>query len=124
MKCSIFFNPNCTKCREGKAILERSGQDFEVVEYLKNSPTKEEILALMDKIGGNPAALVRTKEELYQQLRFDLTDRDEIASNLARNPSLLERPIVVAGNRAVIGRPSEKVREFLLSVGESAFGKL
>lgn len=120
----IFFNPSCSKCREGKAILESSGEDFEVVEYLKASPTKQEILDLMDKIGGGPAALVRTKEELYQQLRFDLTDREVIAGNLARNPSLLERPIVVVGNRAVIGRPSEKVREFLLSVGKGAFGKL
>jgi arsenate reductase (glutaredoxin) len=89
-------------------MLEK--QEPEVLEYLKTSPSEEDLLALMDILQGDVRELVRVKEEAYRADPFPLDDRRVIARELSRRPALLERPIVVHGGRAVIGRPVERVK--------------
>ena len=113
-KLTIYHNPRCSKSRQALALLEERGIEPEVVEYLKTPPTKAELKALLQKLGLRPAQLVRTGEELYKE-KFrdrDLTD-DQWLDALAEHPILLERPIVVRGGRAIVGRPPEKVLEVL-----------
>lgn len=109
----IYHNPRCSKSREGLALLEASGQKFEVVEYLKEAPSEPELLELLKKLGGSFAEAVRTKEEKFLVAKFDLSSPEAVAKGLARHPELLERPIVVRGNKAVIGRPPEKIKSLL-----------
>lgn len=113
MKYTIYHNPRCSKSREALEMLRNEGIEPVVVEYLKNPPSKEEILGLMAALKEEPAALVRTKEEKYKELGFGLSDKETVAKELARHPELLERPIVVRGKLAMIGRPPEKIKALL-----------
>jgi arsenate reductase len=108
---TIYHNPRCSKSREGLALLQGAGLAPKVVEYLREPPSEAEILAIIAKLDQPPAALVRTKEEKYSELKFDLADKNTVARNLAKHPELLERPIAVKGNLAVIGRPPENFRK-------------
>jgi arsenate reductase len=108
-KFTIYHNPRCSKSRETLALLEQHGIRPTIVEYLKDPLTEAELLALMETL--EPASLVRTKEEKYLELRFELDDKNIVAKELARHPELLERPIVVKGKKAVIGRPPENVKK-------------
>lgn len=114
MKAVIYHNPRCSKSRQALALLQERGAEPEVLEYLKTPPTKAELKALLAKLGLKPEQVVRTGEELYKQKYRGraLTD-DQWLDALAENPILLERPIVVRGSRAVLGRPPEKVLEVL-----------
>lgn len=111
---SIYHNPRCSKSRSALAILEEKGIRPAVVEYLKTPPTKEELRAILQKLGMKPEQIVRKGEDVYKQ-QFagkSLTDAQWLDA-LAQNPILIERPIVVKGDRAVLGRPPEKVLELL-----------
>ena len=113
---TIFHNPSCSKSRGAKAILEVSGQDFELVEYLKAPPTKAELERIVDLIDDPPAALVRTGDPKFKALGLDKGDyveRDAVVGLLTEHPELMERPVVVLGDRAVIARPPERVNELL-----------
>lgn len=113
-KIRIYHNPRCTKSRETLALLREHGVEPEIIEYLKTPPSAEEIDELLGKLGGEPHALLRTKEEPYAKLKLSpKSTRAEVAKAIAREPILLERPVVVAGKRAAIGRPPEKVLEIL-----------
>lgn len=112
-KFTIYHNPRCSKSRDTLEILEKNGVKPEVVEYLKNAPTYEELLEIMDMLDEPCAALVRVKEDKYKELDFDLGDKKTVAKNLAKYPELLERPIVVHGKKAVLGRPPENVKKLL-----------
>lgn len=114
LKAVIYHNPRCSKSRQALALLQERGAEPEVLEYLKTPPTKAELKALLAKLGLKPEQVVRTGEELYKQKYRGraLTD-DQWLDALAENPILLERPIVVRGSRAVLGRPPEKVLEVL-----------
>lgn len=111
---TIYHNPRCSKSRCGLDILKNSEKQFEVVEYLKNPLTKKEIITLLEKLGIPPMELVRKNEgiwkENYQNKAF--TD-NEIIDLLVTHPQLIERPIVVQGNKAIIGRPEEKIYDFI-----------
>lgn len=107
-KAVLFHNPRCSKSREAKALLEERGIEFEVVEYLKTPPTVAEVKALLVKLGGKPAGLLRTKEAEYAELGLsDRSTANEVAEAIAKHPVLLERPLLVVGERAAIGRPTE-----------------
>lgn len=110
----IYHNPRCRKSREGLAILQESGKEFEQVLYLKNIPTKEELLALLDKLGYAPTDLVRTNEAIWKEnyKGKTLTD-DMILDAMLQHPKLIERPIVVSEDKAVVGRPPEKIKDLL-----------
>lgn len=107
----IYHNPKCSKSREALALLQARGIEPVVVEYLKEPPTAREIRELIAHLGGLTPALVRTKEELYQELGFDLNSVDVVVENLVKHPKLLERPIIVKDHVAVIGRPVENIEK-------------
>ncbi len=108
----IYHNPRCSKSRATLALLEQNGVEVEVIEYLKVPPSNQEIDDICRRLDVEPLALIRTREKLFGELglsKNDHRDRDEWLAILARHPQLLERPIVIRGDRAAIGRPPEKV---------------
>lgn len=110
----IWHNPKCSKSREALALLEEKGETIEVVKYLESSPTREEITALLQKLGVSARELMRTKEELYKELNLaQEEDEAKLIEAMAQHPKLIERPILIRGNEAVIGRPVEKTIAFL-----------
>jgi len=113
---TIFHNPRCSKSRAALALLEERGIDPVVIEYLKDSPSRSDLERIMGLLGiDDPRGMMRTSEDAYRQLDLVGASRDELLDAMAANPILIERPIVVRGDRAVIGRPTERVRELLSS---------
>jgi arsenate reductase len=111
---SIYHNPRCKKSREGLSILEDSGQDFEIVKYLDDIPSPEDLKIIIKKLGIKPIELVRKQEKIWKE-KFkskDLSD-SEIINALHDFPKLIERPIVANGEKAVIGRPPEDIKRIL-----------
>jgi arsenate reductase len=107
---TIYHNPRCGKSRSALALLEEKGLQPHIIEYLKTPPAKEELRAILRKLGMKPEQIVRKGEDVYKQ-KFAgkaLTDEQWLDA-LVKNPILIERPIVVKGDRAVIGRPPENV---------------
>jgi arsenate reductase len=111
---SIYHNPKCSKSRETLALLRGHGVEPRIVEYLKAPPTAAELKAIIGKLGIQPEQLVRKGEEIYKTKYAGrtLTDAQWIEA-LVKDPILIERPIVVAGRRAAIGRPPESVLPLL-----------
>jgi len=108
---TIYHNPRCTKSRETLALLEQAGATPRVIEYLKTPPTAAELKAIVAKLGIEPEQLVRKGEEIYKtEYAGKKLTRAQWIEALVRHPILIERPIVVSGDRAVIGRPPENVR--------------
>jgi arsenate reductase (glutaredoxin) len=107
---TIFHNPKCSKSRETLVLLQRRGAQPHIVEYLKTPPTAAELEAIVQKLGIRPEQLVRKGEDIYKSKYAGkkLTDAEWIAA-MVQDPILIERPIVVAGSRAAIGRPPESV---------------
>lgn len=107
---TVYHNPRCRKSREALALVAESGQPYEVVEYLKDPLSVTQLKALLEKLGMQPEALVR-KNEAEWKAHFrgrQLSDKD-ILNALAKYPKLMERPVAVKDNRAVLGRPPENV---------------
>lgn len=111
---TIWHNPKCSKSREALKLLEAKGDDFTVVKYLEEIPGRSEIEALLKKLGVSARELMRTKEDLYKELGLaEVEDEAKLIDALAEHPRLIERPVLIDGNRALIGRPVEKVIDFL-----------
>jgi len=111
---TIFHNPRCGKSRSALTLLHERGIEPRVIEYLKTPPTKAELRELIRKLGIVPESLVRTGETVYkEQFSGKTLSDDQWLDALAANPILIERPIVVRGDRAVVGRPPERVLELL-----------
>jgi arsenate reductase len=113
---TLFHNPRCAKSRGAKALLDEAGVGYEVVEYLKAPPTRAELERLLSILQDPPAALVRTGEPAFRELGVDraaLADPAAVVDLLVEHSQLMERPVLVAGDRAVIGRPPERVRDLL-----------
>ena len=112
---TIFHNPRCSKSRETLALLTDKGIEPTIVEYLKNVPSKDELKAVISALEISPRDLLRKKEAEYKTAGADdLSLSDEaIIDIMLANPKLIERPIVVTGNKARIGRPPESVLEIL-----------
>ncbi len=110
----IYHNPRCRKSREGLAILEASGKDFETVLYLEETPTQKELSSIIAKLGITPEALVRKNEAIWkEQFKGKTLTNAQLIEAMVAHPKLIERPIVIHNDKAVIGRPPEKIREFL-----------
>lgn len=106
----IWHNPRCGKSREALKLLEENGVEAEVVRYLETTPSEEEIHSVLTLLGIGARALMRTKEPIYKSLELKtVTDENALIKAMAEHPKLIERPIVIMGNKAVIGRPPEKV---------------
>jgi arsenate reductase len=110
----IYHNARCSKSRCGLEILEKSGKDFEVVKYLEDVPTAEGLKDIIKLLGIKPIDLVRKGESIWKDSfkNKDLSDA-EIITAMVENPKLIERPIVINGNKAVIGRPPELILEII-----------
>jgi arsenate reductase (glutaredoxin) len=111
----VYFNPSCSKARGAVEILRERGVSLDVIEYLKQHPTRAELERIVDAIPDPPAALVR-KDKRFGELGLDAADyetKEQVVALLLEHPELMERPVVFRGDRAVIARPSEKVLELL-----------
>ena len=115
MRTTIYHNPRCSKSRQTLALLEERGISPRVVDYLKTPPSAAELKAILKKLGLRPRDLMRKGEPLYAELGLkdrDLDD-DALIALMVANPILIERPIVVSGGKAAIGRPPESVLKIL-----------
>ena len=115
MKITIYQKPTCTTCRQVHAALVDAGVDFEAVDYYVDPIPKAKLKALLRKMGMSPRDLLRTREARYRSLRLgerDLGD-DEILDLMVDYPDLIQRPIVEKGDRAILARPAERLREIL-----------
>mgnify|MGYP000148458981 FL=1 len=106
----IYHNPKCSKSRQTLELIRNKTSEFEIIEYLKNPLTAKEITVLLSQLNIKPLSLVRTQEIIWREnyKGKELTDI-EIINAMFENPKLIERPIVVKNNKAVIGRPPENV---------------
>jgi len=106
----IYHNPKCSKSRQTLELVRNKTSEFKIIEYLKNPLTAKEITVLLSQLNIKPLALVRTQEIIWREnyKGKELTDI-EIINAMFENPKLIERPIVVKNNKAVIGRPPENV---------------
>jgi len=110
----IYHNPRCRKSREGLAILENSGQEFEIIKYLEDIPSEATLKEVVGLLGICPIQLVRKTEQIWKDTYKgkELSDIEIIKAMIA-NPKLIERPIVIHNNKAVIGRPPENIAAIL-----------
>ena len=110
----IYHNPRCSKSRQALALLRENGVEPEVIEYLKTPPDAPALHDLLKKLGMAAHDILRTKEDAYNACGLSPESPEaEILAAIGANPILLERPIIVKGNRAVIGRPPENVKALL-----------
>ena len=113
---TIYYNPDCSKCRGSLGLIEQSESQFKVVEYLKTPPTEQELDGLLHQLDMEPAQIVRKGEDRYEELKLDQNPpatRQAWIRILCENPILIERPIVTDGTRAVLGRPPENVLKLM-----------
>ncbi|MCL4156325.1 UNVERIFIED_CONTAM: hypothetical protein GTU68_019947 [Idotea baltica] len=110
----IYHNPRCRKSREGLQILENSGKEFEIVKYLDTVPNEEELKDILKKLNISPIQLVRKTEKIWKEnyKGKELSDA-EIIKAMVENPKLIERPIVINGDKAAIGRPPGSILEII-----------
>jgi arsenate reductase (glutaredoxin) len=115
MGVQIYHNPKCSKSRATLALLEEHGVDPEVILYLENPPTAGELDAVLTKLGREPRALMRKGEAPFKDkgLENAAMSRDALIEAMVGDPILIERPIVVNGSKAAVGRPPEAVLEIL-----------
>jgi arsenate reductase len=110
----IYHNSRCSKSRECLAYLEQHVSSFEVINYLKTPPTFEELELIIKKLGIKPLALVRTKEKIWiENFKNQNLSDEEIIQALSAHPTLIERPIVIKGDKAIIARPLENITAIL-----------
>ena len=115
MGITLYYNPHCSKSRRALELIRGRGIEPHVVEYLKDPPSAEELAKLLVLLGMQPRQLIRRNEADYRDAGLDdlSLGNDELIRAMVLHPGLIERPIVVAGRRAVLGRPPEKVLEIL-----------
>jgi len=114
-KIKVYQKPTCSKCRTTLGLLKERGADFESINYYEKPLTVEELRKLIAKLGIAPRELLRKSEQVYRDLglaKRELDD-DELIRLMVENPDLIQRPIVVKGNKAVLGRPPENVEDLL-----------
>ncbi|MDN5747172.1 MAG: arsenate reductase (glutaredoxin) [Pseudonocardia sp.] len=114
MDAVIWHNPSCSKSRGARQLLDDNGVDAREVRYLVDAPDRGALEEVLRKLGtDDPATITRTSEPRYRELGLAGADRDTLLDALAANPVLIERPIVIVGDRAVLARPPELLLELL-----------
>jgi arsenate reductase (glutaredoxin) len=115
MSVRIYHNPRCSKSRQTLELLRERGIEPDIVEYLKVPPQADELRELLRMLGIGAMDLVRRKEAEFREAGLDQgePDEDQVIDAIARYPKLMERPVVVSGKRAAIGRPPERVLDIL-----------
>ena len=115
MSVTIFHNPRCSKSRQTLSLVQEKNIDINIIEYLKTPPDISQLKQILKKLGYEPRQLMRKSEQIYKDL--DLGNENKTAEDLviamAQNPILIERPIVLSGEKAAIGRPPESVLNIL-----------
>ena len=110
----VYHNSRCGKSRECLAFLENSGKEFEIIKYLEDVPTFEELKIIIKKLDIQPTELVRQKEKIWiENFKGKKMTDDEIIQAMILNPILIERPIVINGDKAIIARPVDKAATIL-----------
>ena len=111
---TVWFNPACSKCRTVQGILAERGVDADYVRYLDQTPDRADLQAVLVRLGtDDPRSIMRTGEAVYKNLGLAGADREALLDAMVAHPILIERPIVIRGDRAVIGRPPENVLDLL-----------
>ncbi len=115
MSVTIYHNPRCSKSRQTLALLRDRGIEPQIIEYLKTPPSAEELKDILRLLGRSPRELMRRKEDAYREAGLDnaALDDDALIAAMVEHPILIERPIVLAGGRAALGRPPEAVLDIL-----------
>ncbi len=110
----IYHNPRCSKSRQTLQLIEEKGVSVEIIKYLEQVPSKEELMDVLSKLGMKPFELIRKGEAIYKEnyKGKELSDEQWVEAMIA-NPKLIERPIVLKGDKAVLGRPPENVLELI-----------
>ncbi len=110
MATSVFFNPACSNCRTAQAILQERGVEADYIRYLDNAPSRADLEDVLAKLGtDDPRDIVRTKEPVYAELGLENAGRDQLLDAMVANPILIQRPIVIHGDRAIVARPPERL---------------
>ncbi len=113
-KVTIWHNPKCSKSRATANLLEEKGVEANVFKYLDTPPSKDAIIEVLKMLNISARELMRTKEDIYKELNLkDETDENRLIEAMAKNPKLIERPIVIKDGKAAIGRPIENIIELL-----------
>ncbi len=115
MAIIMYHNPRCTKSRQTLQLLKDQGIEPEIIEYLKTPPSQQTLADILEMLGMEARELMRRKESVYKEKHLDDPQlcRDALIAAMVENPILIERPIVVHGKRAAVGRPPENVLEIL-----------
>jgi len=114
MSVVIYHNPRCSKSRQTLALLQENNVAAEVVEYLKTPPSATELDSILTKLGKEPEALMRKGEDEYKEhIKGKSLNRQEAIALMVQYPKMIERPIVINGEKAAIGRPPESVLDIL-----------
>lgn len=110
---TIIHNPRCSKSRETLQIIESRGLEAKIIDYLNGELNKELLEDVVKKLNVHPKEILRTKEDEFKALTIDLDNANEVIDVILKHPKILERPIVIKGNKAVIGRPPENILTIL-----------
>lgn len=110
---TIYHNPKCSKSRQALDLLRMNNVDPQIIEYMETPPNKRKLEEILGYLKVEPKEILRTKEGVFSELNLDLNDSNQVLQAIVDHPELLERPIICCGDKAVIGRPPEKVLELL-----------
>ncbi len=113
MTVTIWHNPRCSKSRRALALIQEQGHEPEIIEYLENPPSTDELKELAELLGKRPDEFIRKGEKVYKELELKGSDDQTLFAAMSGNPILIERAIVFANGKAVVGRPPEDVLEIL-----------
>ena len=110
----VYFNPRCSKCQDVRGLLEKRHVDAEYVRYMDEAPSRAELERVMGLLGiDDPRQMMRTGEAVYAELGLDEAGPDQLLDAMVAHPVLIERPIVIRGDRAVIARPPDRLFDLL-----------
>jgi len=112
---TIYFNPKCSKCRLSLELLEKEGQQAEIIEYLSTPPDAATLTSILDMLGMEPRDLMRKREQEYSEAGLDKPglSHADLINAMIEYPRLIERPIVIKNGKAILGRPPEKILDIL-----------
>ena len=110
----IWHNPKCSKSRNAMTLLEEKGINADVIKYLETNPSKNQLKEVLKKLNMKASELLRTGEDIYKELNLkDINDEDKLIDIMIEHPILIERPIIIRGDKAVIARPIENLEELI-----------
>ena len=115
IKTTIWHNPRCSKSREAVSISEEIGMESTIIKYLDTKPNKDELKSVLKMLGFSSAReWMRVKEDIYKELNLkEESDEEKLLDAMLANPKLIERPVIIKGDKAIIGRPTSIIADFI-----------